>query len=91
MANPVIDEEGTKTWYLDGRLHRTDGPAIEWSDGHKQWWLNGHLHRTDGPAVETVTGYKFWYLHGTSYPFDKWLDFTPGLSHEEKVIMKLIQ
>jgi len=35
----VIDEEGTRRWYQNGRLHRTDGPAIEWANGHR-WYLN---------------------------------------------------
>jgi hypothetical protein len=25
---------------LDGKLHREDGPAIEWADGSKAWYLN---------------------------------------------------
>jgi hypothetical protein len=82
MDNPEIDEHGNKFWRLNGQLHRTDGPAIEWADGCQR-------HRTDGPAVTYPDGRKSWYLHGTSYPFDKWLDFTPGLSHEGKVMMKL--
>jgi hypothetical protein len=31
---------GDKEWYLDGRLHRIDGPAIERANGHKEWWLD---------------------------------------------------
>lgn len=30
---------GTKYWYKEGKLHREDGPACEWTNGHKQWWL----------------------------------------------------
>ena len=26
-----------------GKLHREDGPAIEWANGDKMWWLNGKL------------------------------------------------
>ena len=33
--------DGTKEWYLNGQLHREDGPAIERVDGYKSWWLNG--------------------------------------------------
>ena len=33
--------DGTKYWYLNGNLHREDGPAIERSNGTKEWWLNG--------------------------------------------------
>ena len=36
-----IYDNGDKQWYLDGKRHRTDGPAIEWSDGTKHWYLDG--------------------------------------------------
>jgi len=35
-----IDEYGNKRWYLNGLLHREDGPAVEYADGNKEWWLN---------------------------------------------------
>jgi len=28
-------------WYLNGKYHREDGPAVEYSTGHKEWWING--------------------------------------------------
>jgi hypothetical protein len=31
---------GSKFWYLNGKLHREDGPAIEWASGDKWWYLN---------------------------------------------------
>ena len=58
-----VNGSGTKRWFLNGKLHRIDGPAIEWSDGNKFWYLNDKLHREDGPAVEWVSGYKSWYLN----------------------------
>jgi hypothetical protein len=33
--------DGSKEWWLNGKLHRTDGPAVERADGMKMWWLNG--------------------------------------------------
>jgi hypothetical protein len=54
---------GDKYWYLNDKLHREDGPAIEWANGDKCWYLNGRLHREDGPAVECSIGYKAWYLN----------------------------
>ena len=56
-----VDEYGTRSWYLNGKLHRDDGPAIEYASGHKEWYLNGKLHREDGPAIEYSYGYKAWY------------------------------
>jgi hypothetical protein len=47
-----VSADGTKSWCLNGKLHREDGPAIEWTDGTKHWLLNGKYHREDGPAVE---------------------------------------
>ena len=59
-----VDSNGTKQWFLNGKRHREDGPAVEWSDGTKEWYLNGNLHREDGPAVEWSDGEKRWYLNG---------------------------
>jgi len=51
-----------EVWYLNGILHRIDGPALrEWQvvDGYghedvvliyEEWYLNGQRHRIDGPA-----------------------------------------
>ena len=32
--------DGHKHWYLNGQLHREDGPAIVMPGGYKEWWLN---------------------------------------------------
>ena len=32
---------GDKSWWLNGKLHREDGPAYEEANGYKSWWLNG--------------------------------------------------
>jgi len=57
-------------WYLNGKLHRTDGPAVAQVGGHKSWYINGELHRTDGPAFEGLYGYKAWYIHGKLHRTD---------------------
>ena len=56
------DDEGGKCWYLNDKLHREDGPAVECADGYKSWHLNGKRHREDGPAIEHASGFKCWYL-----------------------------
>ena len=35
-----VYEDGAKFWYLNDKLHREDGPAVEWADGSKSWYLN---------------------------------------------------
>ena len=65
-----INKFGVKFWRLNGKRHRTDGPAAEHPDGDKEWWLNGELHRTDGPAVELAAGEKEWWLNGLRHRTD---------------------
>ena len=36
-----VYESGDKFWYLNGKRHREDGPAIELASGTKKWFLNG--------------------------------------------------
>ena len=59
----IVDDYGDKYWYLNDKLHREDGPAIEWADGAKEWYLNGKLHNKDGPAIEWAYGTKSWYIN----------------------------
>ena len=50
--NPVIDKDGTKAWYRDGKFHREDGPAIIEPDGYQAWWDNGVEYSFDDWAKE---------------------------------------
>ena len=76
------DEYGTVEWYLNGELHREDGPAVEHADGSKEWYLNGECHREDGPAIEWEDGTKFWWLndkqHREDGPAVEYADGTDG-------------
>ena len=62
---------GDKEWYINGKRHREDGPAIEFYDGEKLWYKNGLIHREDGPATEYTDGYKEWYLNNICYGYNK--------------------
>ena len=59
-----VNDDETKEWYINGKLHREDGPAIERSNGFNSWYINGKLHREDGPAIEQSNGYNSWYING---------------------------
>ena len=65
----IVDDYGTKRWYLDDKLHREDGPAVEYTDG-RTWYLNGKLHRVDGPTMEYYNGSKFWFLNDNLHRTD---------------------
>ena len=61
-------KKGETSYYklIDGehKLHRLDGPAIEYADGGKFWYQNGQRHRLDGPAIEYTNGTKYWFQNG---------------------------
>ena len=95
-----VDDCGSKFWYLNGKLHREDGPAIEYPDGSKFWYLNGKRHRVDGPAIEDADGSKEWYLNGKRHRVDgpamEWTDgtkrwFLDGVEYTEADWRKQLQ
>jgi hypothetical protein len=65
-----IDGRGTKFWYLNGELHREDGPAVEYANGNKYWYFNDKFHRENGPAIEWASGAKFWHRNGRRHRED---------------------
>ena len=76
-----VDNNGDKYWYLNGKRHREDGPAIEYTNGDKEWWINDKRHREDGPAIES-NGSKFWYLNDKLHRKDgPAIEYTDG--HKE--------
>jgi hypothetical protein len=85
--------DGSKAWFLNGRCHRKDGPAIEWADGDKSWYLNGKWHREDGPAIEHTSGHKEWWLNGTYHredgPAIEWADGDKQWWLNDKLLFRL--
>lgn len=65
-----VRTNGTRAWFQNGKRHRLDGPAIEFTDGNRSWWQNDKLHRLDGPAVEFADGYREWYQKGQLHRTD---------------------
>jgi hypothetical protein len=66
----TTDANGNKHWYFNGRRHRIDGPAIEYTDESSDWYFNGRRHRIDGPAIEYTNGIKIWYLNDKLHRID---------------------
>ena len=46
MLEIIVNGYGDKYWFLNGELHRVDGPAIERANGNKEWWLKGKNFKT---------------------------------------------
>ena len=64
LDGPAVEyTDGSKEYYVYGKLHRLDGPAREWSDGQKEYYVEGKLHRLDGPAIEYPNGLKEYYVN----------------------------
>jgi len=80
MSECEIDKFRNKRWFLNGKIHREDGPAVVWADGSKFWFIDDKRHRDDGPAVVWSTGTKEWWLNGRKYIWDEFilLQFTRG-------------
>ena len=88
MINPIIEHYSTgelfsERWFVNDRLHRTDGPAIihYYPTGEVKfadWFLNGRFHRVCGPAEVSYsicgkTQYISWWIYGKAIePYD-WL------------------
>ena len=55
---------GSRFWFLNGVLHREDGPAHINFNNTNHWYFGGKTHRIDGPAVEWFNGEKEWWVDG---------------------------
>lgn len=64
MEYKVKEDENRTEWYLGEKLHKENGPAVEFTDGTKEWWIDGKRHREDGAAIEFDNGTKKWFLDG---------------------------
>ena len=38
---PAFIGETCHSWYIHGKKHRLDGPAVVYNDGPSSWWING--------------------------------------------------
>jgi hypothetical protein len=65
--NGVREEYKDTIGYCGRNIHRTDGPAIEYSNGTVYWIVNNKIHRTTGPAVSVANGKELWYWNNIEY------------------------
>jgi|ERR1700691_3117541 len=60
----IFDFCGSIYYYLNGKRHREDGPAVICLNGNGEYYLNGLIHREDGPVIIYPGGSENWYLNG---------------------------
>lgn len=78
VHRPAIEidgQYGRKEWWLNGKRHRTDGPAVKYNDDRKEWWLNGDRHRFDGPAYQSHIKCEYW-IYGIYYTEERFNKIT---------------
>lgn len=64
-TDPYNDWGSHLEWWVNGKRHRVNGPAIKDID-REEWYLNGVLHCDDGgSAVEIVQYRDYWYCNGS--------------------------
>ena len=72
LGGPAFEyADGSREWFVDGKLHRLDGPAVEWANGSNLWYVGGKLHRLDGSAVELADGSRGWWVNGEELTEDQ--------------------
>ena len=75
--------DGTTMWYFNNKLHRTNGPAVEYPNeypdyyphGFRAWYIHGVRCRVDGPAIENADGELWWYVNGNRVTEQEHRDF----------------
>ena len=91
-----IDAYGNKRWYVDGKIHREDGPAIILHTGTEIWCFDGEYHRLDGPAYIWVNSTPEWWFNGyyvddmiKSWAEENDIDLD-NLTEVDKALIKLV-
>lgn len=51
---------GTPEWWVNGELHRENGPAKIMTDGTEIWYHKGKIHRDYEPAVINHDSFEYW-------------------------------
>lgn len=61
---PAVDSKYTKEWWVEGKQHRKNGPAVMINKPHyirMEWWEDGVLHRIQKPAIIDSDGnLEYW-------------------------------
>lgn len=60
----IVDEFYTIYYFLNGKLHNENGPAIIYANGTQYYYLNGKRHNENGPAIIHPDGRQEFWIDG---------------------------
>ena len=63
MGNHKKTFFGYDVYTTDGKIHRSNGPAIKYATDEESWALYNRNHRYYGPAKQQF-GICSWWIHG---------------------------
>ena len=70
----VIYNDKFEFYYVNGRYHRKDGPAVIEHGVREVWFEFGRMHSSCGPAVTWNDGRKEYWLNNVRLSRNEWLD-----------------
>jgi hypothetical protein len=63
-----------KEWRLKGKLHREDGPSVEYANGDNEWYLNGkRISEEEHSSRTTLFNCDNSYQHKGLFPVNAWM------------------
>jgi hypothetical protein len=72
VVGPAEWTSTSETWYINGKRHRSDGPADVYTAANKlhiNYYYNNKLHKDNGPAVMYGDRIEYWH-HGKRHRTD---------------------
>jgi hypothetical protein len=98
VDGPAVISESREVWYLNGEIHRENGPAVldSYFVGYEEWFKYGVRHRDDGgPAMVWEDGGINFWINGINITKEVLLWYNENDLHwtkmtdEQKVLFKL--
>jgi len=93
-------QKKSEIWYLNGELHREDGPAYQfwYKNGQKQyesWYLNNKRHREGGLAYQRwyengQKKFEGWFLNDKRYTKEEWINELKEIGSEHYEEQKML-
>ena len=59
-----------EVYLIEGKRHRSDGPAVIHSNNKREWFKHGRRHNSQGPAIIYSNGNCSWYRYDKLHRID---------------------